>query len=143
MSNNTAYQINAFPKLLVRDLAYSTRWYQEILGFELASQMPGPGGQPSLSHLRWSLHADLMLVGETSGASPRGFRGEGVTLIYLLSDDSSENLAARIRASGYTQLSGPHERPWNMRELIVIDPDGYRLTFTELLHQSQPAENIP
>lgn len=27
-------------------------------------------------------------------------------------------------------LSGPIDRPWNVREVTVFDPDGYKLIFT-------------
>ena len=136
MDTDVFYQMPAFPTLIVNDLVYSTRWYQDVLNFQLVSQMPGPGGRPMLSHLRWTKYADLMLKADASGAPLRVPRGTGVMLTFTVVQNSVDDIAERAREKGHTQVSGPHNRPWNAREAIVLDPDGYRLTFTELRSQS-------
>ena len=142
MNTDVFYQIPSYTTFIVQDLQFSTRWYQEILGFELIFQMPGPGGQPSLSHLRWAKYADLMLMAEPSENSDRGLKGSGVTLTFAVTKGSVDAIASRARNNGYPQVSGPHNRPWKAREVIIIDPDGYRLTFSEALHSTEDLEDV-
>ena len=52
---------------------------------------------------------------EAAGFSMPGL-GDLPSLVHLRQQD------ARI-------LEGPLDRPWNVRELVVLDPDGYRLVF--------------
>ena len=48
------YPMPSFPILAVADVAASSRWYQEVLGFAHIFTMPGPGGVAGLAHLRWT-----------------------------------------------------------------------------------------
>ena len=38
--------------------------------------------------------------------------------------------AEQARKMGAEIESGPMDQPWNVRELTILDPDGYRLVFT-------------
>ena len=51
-------------------------------------------------------------------------------------------IAERVRRDGNVQISGPHDRPWNAREVIVMDPNGYRLNFTEPLRESVDGDDL-
>ena len=124
----------SYPTLQVSDIEYSTRWYCDVFGFTLISQMPGSGGQPLMSHLRWAPQADLILRSEGSGVIISEPRGAGITLTFTALREPVDAIAKRAREQGVIQISGPHNRPWNAREVIVHDPDGYRLTFTEIIH---------
>jgi hypothetical protein len=44
--------------------------------------------------------------------------------------DLLEEIAQRARELG-ALVEGPVERPWNTRDVVVTDPDGYVLVFTE------------
>ena len=59
----------SFPTLAAGDLVAASRWYQDVLGFQLVFEMPGPSGAPVLIHLRWAKYADLLLVSDTSQTS--------------------------------------------------------------------------
>lgn len=135
MDPNCDYQMPSYTTLMVNDLDNSTRWYCNILGFSLVAQMPGPNGVPFMSHLRWAPHADLILMGDGPNILLSSSRGTGITLNFTALRESVDAIAKRVRTSGTVQVSGPHNRPWNAREVIVIDPDGYRLNFTEALRQ--------
>lgn len=39
-------------------------------------------------------------------------------------------------------VSGPLGRPWNVRELTILDPDGYQLAFTAPLNTNLGFEEI-
>ena len=49
-------------------------------------------------------------------------------------DGSVDVLAEQVKAGGANIVSGPLDQPWNVRELTILDPDGYRLVFTSPLN---------
>jgi len=61
--------------------------------------------------------------------------GRGVTITLAFSGDPVDRIAelnafaARIREAGAV-IEGPVDRPWNTRDVVVSDPDGYRLVFS-------------
>lgn len=64
--------------------------------------------------------AELHLPGGIEGP-----KGAGMAL-YLHVPNLTQAAAAIQRAGGQV-LDGPTEQPWGARELLVADPDGYRL----------------
>ena len=142
MESDFDYQMPSYTTLMVHDLNISTRWYCDTLGFSLVSQMPGANGDPIMSHLRWAPHADLILMEEGPNSLIASIRGAGVTLNFTVLRESVDAIAERVRRDGNVQVSGPHDRPWNAREVIVIDPNGYRLNFTEPLRAPVDGDDL-
>jgi catechol 2,3-dioxygenase-like lactoylglutathione lyase family enzyme len=126
------YPMPSFPTLIVKDLEASSDFYQNALGFKHIFTMPGPGGQPALVHLRWVKYADLLLTKPRDGKELQAPRGVGVSLNFNMFehfDGDMDAFAKHARENGATVI-GPIDQPWNVREVTVIDPDGYRLIFT-------------
>lgn len=120
------YPMASFPLLAVRDVARSAAWYRDVPGFAEVFTMRAHDGTPLLAHLRWARHADLLLTGErTPVAEPRG---TGITLSFGTRD--VDQLAERARAAAARIVAGPADTAWNTRDVTLLDPDGYRLTFT-------------
>lgn len=119
------YPMPSFVTLQTADTATSSRWYQDVLGFEHVFTMGSPD-QPMMTHLRWTKYADVLLV----PGAPEGIRGAGVTLTFAVTDGTVDALADRARARGAVLMTEPGNRPWNARDFSVADPEGYRLTFT-------------
>jgi lactoylglutathione lyase len=117
------YVMPSFVKLLVSDRERSRRFY-EALGFELVAS------DPVFLHLRWTRFADLFLVSTPPGAKMDGRRGLGVLLCFTAGEHNLAELAGRAEAQGAT-VEGPARQPWHTREVVVTDPDGYRLNFVE------------
>ena len=143
------YPMPSFPMLYaVRDLAVSSRWYQDVLGFQLVFEMPGPPGAPVLIHLRWAKYADVLLVTKkntraTSDISQTSeAKGVGVSLTFAMTQGSVDNLAAKIAGKGGSVASGPVNQPWNAREITVFDLDGYRLVFTKPIDKQKSMEDV-
>jgi catechol 2,3-dioxygenase-like lactoylglutathione lyase family enzyme len=138
------YPMPSFPMLAVADLAASTRWYQEVLGFSYVFEMLGADKQPILTHLRWTKYADLLLIPERDLQSLA--KGVGVTLTFAVFKGSVDDLAEQTKVKGANIVVGPITQPWNAREFTVLDPDGYRLVFTQRvdteMSMSQVAEQV-
>jgi len=120
------YKLASFPTLAVADPVAAARWYRRALGFRSVNERAGLNGTPVLVHLRRGPHQDLML--EAGPARAAGPGADGVTLTFWVGDDLAA-LADRARAAGECRVEGPIARPWGAAELIVVDPNGYRLVF--------------
>jgi uncharacterized glyoxalase superfamily protein PhnB len=119
----------AFPMLAAADLAASSRWYQEALGFQDVFTMRARDGAPILVHLRWRKYADLLMRAASPTAEKKGV---GITLNFACNEslDALNALAERARAAGARFVQEPGDRPWNARDFTVADPDGFALTFS-------------
>jgi uncharacterized glyoxalase superfamily protein PhnB len=126
------YPMPSFAMLMARDMEASSRFYQEALGFKHIFTMPGPGGQPALVHLRWVKYADLLIAKPRDGKGIPEPKGVGMSLNFNLLDrfDGSIDAFVEQARSHGANVTGPVTQPWNVREVTVIDPDGYRLIFT-------------
>lgn len=126
------YPMPSFATLIVKDLGASSDFYQNALGFKHIFTMPGPGGQPALVHLRWVKYADVLIARPRDGKELAGPKGVGVSLNFNLFDQFGGDIdafAKHAREHG-ADVSGPINQPWNVREVTVTDPDGYKLVFT-------------
>lgn len=126
------YPMPSFPTLSVRDLEASANFYQSALGFKHIFTMPGPGGQPALVHLRWMKYADLLIARPRDGKELTEPKGVGISLNFSIFDHFGGDIDAfanHARENGADAV-GPINQPWNVREVTVLDPDGYKLVFT-------------
>ena len=125
------YPMPMFPTLIVRDVEASSHFYQNALGFNHIFTMPGPDGQPSLAHLRWTKYADLLITKPQDGKELPEPRGVGISLNFNMFEHFSGDMdafAKHAREKGAI-VTGPIDQPWNVREVTVIDLDGYKLIF--------------
>jgi catechol 2,3-dioxygenase-like lactoylglutathione lyase family enzyme len=121
------YVMPSFPTLNVSDLAASTRWYRDMLQFQVVFELPN-----RLVHLRRQRYQDLLLVpGPADFFTPsRGEVGRGVSLYFAIGGPADvDAFASQATTSGAKVVEGPVNRPWNVREVVFRDPDGYRLVF--------------
>ena len=51
-------------------------------------------------------------------------------------------MAARLEANKVELAEGPVNRPWNTRDIVVIDPDGFRLVFFEPIDTTRTFEDV-
>jgi uncharacterized glyoxalase superfamily protein PhnB len=126
------YPMPSFPMLIVKDLGASSSFYQNALGFKHIFTMPGPGGGPSLVHVRWAKYADLLIARPRDGNELSEPKGVGVSLNFNIFDRFGGDIDAfanHAREHG-ANVIGPINQPWNVREVTVSDPDGYKLVFT-------------
>lgn len=111
--------------LTVRDLAASTAWYRDVVGFTVEQQHERDGVLRAVSLKAGSVR---ILLGRDDGAKGwERVKGEGFSMM-LTTDLSVDAVAARIQAHGWRLDSEPTDTPWGMRAFRVSDPDGFRLT---------------
>ena len=121
------YPMPMFMNLEVTDLSLSAEWYQQALGFRIVYS--GPPGASTLIHLRRERYQDILLIPTQENSLSR--RGRGVTIQFQAGGVGVEEIARQARAVGAVDVEGPVERPWNVRDVTIYDPDGYRLRFSE------------
>lgn len=135
MEHPEAYPMPSFPTLEVRDLAASTRWYRDVLGFVLVFEMPD-----AIAHLRWMKYADLLLVPGRGPASEK--KGLGVTLTFNMFDGGVDSLFEEAKARGANVIGVPTTQPWNARDVTILDPDGYRLKFSQRASEDKSFDEV-
>ena len=110
--------------LAVRDLAVSTRFYTEVLGFG-RDFGDGSDGWSFLSR-----DGFRVMLGECVDATPAGELGDHSWFVYLTVDEV-DRLHAEVAAKGGEILSRPITKPWGLREFTLRTPDGHRIAFGE------------
>ena len=136
------YPMAMFPTLSVADVGASVGWYSEGLGFGTVFVLQEADGEPVLAHLRWRKYADLLLVPDEGGSDSEREKGIGVSLSFLVGDSSVDAMAERLVGRGVELDEGPVTRAWNTREIVVMDPDGYRLVFFEPVDVERSFEEV-
>lgn len=129
-NKNELYDMPMFVTLTVKNINESAKWYRNVLGFSEVFSMPDEDGNTLLCHLRWSKFADIMLAPEEEGNPPKGRKGSGVMITLAMTDGDVEEIAERAEKHG-VPFAGPIMKPWNAKEVTVVDPDGYLLTFSK------------
>jgi len=128
------YPMPMFANLEVSNLDLSAEWYQQALGFHVVYRVPG------LVHLRRDRYQDVLLIPSESGGldSP----GKGVVMQFQAGEVSAGEIADKARQAGSSDVVGPREQPWNVREVTVQDPDGYQLRFSEPIDTSLSFDEV-
>lgn len=138
------YPMPAFPTLATSDVVASSRFYVEGLGFQHVYSIPGPHGEAVVEHVRFARYADVLLEREQPGSDlAASERGRGVRLSFSLplGNRDCDEFADRARRYG-ARVEGPQVRPWNAREVVVTDPDGYTLVFTEPVDATKAFDDV-
>ncbi len=113
------YPMPMFVKLQVKNMDESVNWYKEKLGFQSVFEMKG------MAHLRGAKYQDLMLLASNEAD---GLKGSG--MIINFNAENIDIIAEKAVREGAEIVEGPVLRPWNTKELVLKDPDGYILTFS-------------
>jgi uncharacterized glyoxalase superfamily protein PhnB len=113
----------------VEDLVRSMRFYTEALGFTVKNAEPADS-PVFYSLLRGDAGVMLSTFGAFESVWPldreavarRG--GQAPSTAYIESKDLDADFARAV-AAGATVIDPPAERPWNQRDFVVADPDGF------------------
>ncbi|NLR74516.1 bleomycin resistance protein [Leeia aquatica] len=108
--------------LAVQDLERSVTFYRDRLGFveDFAT-----GGWSFLS--RGSCR---LMIGHCPDTPPASTLGDHNYIAYVQVTDI-DDLHQEFSQRGLTPLHIPETKPWGIREMMVVTPDGHRMMFGE------------
>lgn len=111
--------------LAVQDLAKSTRFYTEVLGFR----------RDPIEARGWSFlskDAFKLMLGECTDEVPAGETGNHSWFTHVMVEGLDEYFD-EVSTRGAEILSGPADRAYGLREFVIRTPDGHRIMFAERL----------
>jgi uncharacterized glyoxalase superfamily protein PhnB len=113
--------------LAVHDLALSTRYYVDVLGF---SRDPiDAAGWSFLTRDNFSV-----MLGECPDQKPASELGDHSYFAYW-HIEGLDDFYRELSARGALLMSQPADKPWGMREFTLRTPDGHRLTCGEVIQR--------
>lgn len=110
--------------LTVNDLARSSAWYVDVLGFAVDRNYERDGTLFAVS-LAAGDGVRILLTKDDGAKGVDRAKGEGFSL-RITTDEDIDELAARIKAAGGTLDSEPVDTPWGTRVFRLHDPDGFK-----------------
>jgi lactoylglutathione lyase len=115
-----------FTSLQVRDLATSKEFYTEKLGFELADMK-----NPEAVIFKFNKGDASFAIRKPLEKLDNKELGNGVSIWFSI-DEKIEQLQASFIKKGVSILGSIMDTPFG-KALHVKDPDGYKLTFLEMI----------
>lgn len=109
--------------LAVQDLARSTRFYIEVLGFQL-----DPVDAKGWSFL--SMDSFKLMLGECADEVAATETGNHSWFVRLMIEDIDEYHRV-ISSRGAEVIAEPADKRWGLREFVIRTPDGHRIMFAE------------
>lgn len=112
--------------LQVRDLDASSRFYRDVLGFDV--WFTWPADEPRA--VGFTFGEGRLIVEKISDLSEEARRnlGAGVELYFVLHDRDLDEYYRRVAAGAHV-VEPPELKPWGDRVFAILDPDGYTLRF--------------
>ena len=113
--------------LTVKDLERSVQWYEQVVGFVVEQRHEHQGRVVAVALLAGDV---AVLLNQDDGA--KGWdraKGEGISLQFTTTQDLDAH-AARIKSRGGALAAEPADMPWGARVFRVVDPDGFKLSFS-------------
>jgi uncharacterized glyoxalase superfamily protein PhnB len=117
--------VNSWCVLAVCDLAVSTRYYVDVLGFQ--KEPIDAEGWSFLSRDRFRV-----MLGECTDERPAGDLGNHSYYAYW-NVEGVDELYREFLAKGAILTSAPTNKPWGLREFGLKTPDGHRIVCGETL----------
>ena len=122
---NVGKIVNSRCVLAVRDLAVSTRYYMDVLGFQ----------KDPIDAEGWSFltrDSFRVMLGECVDERPAGELGNHSWYAYW-NVVGVDDLYREFLEKGANVLSAPVNKPWGLREFGLSTPDGHRIVCGETI----------
>lgn len=110
--------------LLVRDINASLPFHREVLGAEVVYSDPDFAAL-SYGEVNWMLHADHTYLDHPLHPSLPQDQPRGVGAELRLHGRDPDVAEAAARRLGYTVLAKTTDKPHGLREVYIMDVDGY------------------
>jgi catechol 2,3-dioxygenase-like lactoylglutathione lyase family enzyme len=118
-SNATKMMAGAATVFTVRDIAASTAYYRDVLGFDITFEYGKPTFYACLCRDAVALH---LIAASRTERLP----GNGAICIFVNDVDKVYN---ELRERKARVVKEPQTYPYGMRDFDVLDPDGNQLVF--------------
>jgi catechol 2,3-dioxygenase-like lactoylglutathione lyase family enzyme len=112
------------PRFSVPDVVKSAEYYRDVFGFEILGFLQDPPVLALVSRDDVEIHFGK---GEAAGGSGTPSRRSGPDAYIWVGD--VDVLAGELKERGARILEGPVDREYGMREMVIQDPDGFRIAF--------------
>jgi len=120
------------PNLIVRDIATSTRFYCDVLGFAVKQTVPDQAPFVFVWLERGAVTVFLNDPGAVAKDLPQyATPAFGGTATLFVAVEGVDALHADVSAAGVPIVMPLHTQWYGMREFAIHDPDGHLLTFAE------------
>ena len=113
--------------LTVNDLQRSLAWYRDVIGFVVTDEWRVEGTLRGVEMRAGSV--DIFLGQDDWKKGRDRIKGEGFR-IYGRTVQDIDRLAALIKSKGGVLSHEPQTQPWGERDFGMVDPDGFRITFS-------------
>lgn len=124
-SRRQACIVNSRAVLAVRDLAVSSRYFKDVLGF----------AQDPIDAEGWSFltrDSFSVMLGECANERPASELGDHSYVAYW-NVDQVDQFYNELVARAALVTSQPTDKPWGLREFTLRTPDGHRITCGQLI----------
>jgi uncharacterized glyoxalase superfamily protein PhnB len=113
------------PGFTVNDIERSLAWYRDVLGCVVNDRWEHEGRLGGVEMMAGNV---IFMLSQDDWKKGRDrVKGEGVRL-YCTTVQDVDVLARQIKARGGTLTQEPRDEPWGMRDIALVDPDGYKIT---------------
>ena len=123
--------VSVTPNLLVRDVARSTAFYRDVLGFTMGETVPEK--EPFV--FVWMKHGEVSVFLNDIKAAAHDYpaaaslpQGGTAALFFIVTDVDGYHATVAPKANVIMPLKTQF---YGMREFAVTDPDGHIITFAE------------
>ncbi|MFL5560634.1 MAG: VOC family protein [Gemmatimonadaceae bacterium] len=113
--------------LTVGDVEKSLAWYRDVVGFTLDRRHERNGRLAGVSIKAGDVR---ILLNQDDGAKgTERAKGEGFSMM-IVTAQSIDEIAQRIRDHGGVLATEPADMPWGARVFRIHDPDGFRIAIS-------------
>lgn len=120
------------PCLFYDDVPAAARWLSETLGFREMVRATLPNGW--VGHSELERDGFVVLLGRRTDTPIAGISTTQVFVTDLTAT------CALLATTGGALLEAPADRPWGVRQAIVVDPGGQHWVLTQHMRDTDPAE---
>lgn len=117
------------PGFTVNDIERSIAWYRDVLGCAVKDRWERDGKLMGVVIKAGSVELYLGQDDWKLGRDRK--KGEGCR-IYCSTVQDIDKLATTIKSRGGTLLHDPQTEPWGERDFAVADPDGFKITISQV-----------
>jgi uncharacterized glyoxalase superfamily protein PhnB len=113
--------------LTVADVERSLAWYCDVVGFTVDRRHERNGRLAGVSIMAGDVR---ILLNQDDGAKGKDrVKGDGFSMM-IVTAQSVDEIAQRIRDRGGVLATEPADMPWGARVFRVQDPDGFRIAIS-------------